>query len=186
MTSEAQAHAFTADQGHYALFVEGVALVVHTPDLCVAILSVGLWIGIWRLDGMPRIWPSLMVGAAAGLALASFVGNTGAAGTYAISLGFGFFAIVDRPIAVGAMRIATALAGAAIASRALSLHGVEGLSPMIPLGLFAGLNVAVAMTAGIASLPQRHIAQTWPRIGMRVLASWLLAVTILMLAFDLS
>lgn len=179
----AEAHAFTAGQGAYALFVEGASLVFHTPGLCVAVLSLGLLIGLWKVDGMPLVWPSLLIGTAFGLALPFLVLADATLALYVLALGLATLAILHLGYGVRTMRFVSALAGATIAYGAVSQHGLAGLPPMIVAGILTGLNLVVPMVAGLATLPQRWTAGAWPIVGLRIVASWLIALTMLMLSF---
>ncbi|MBC8130579.1 MAG: hypothetical protein H7Y08_09700 [Rhizobiaceae bacterium] len=183
LPSAAEAHAFTAGQGGYALFVEGASLLFHAPELVVAVLSIGLLIGLWNVEGMPIVWPFLAAGAAVGLFLPFLVLIDASIALYGLALCLGALAALDRPYPVATMRFVSALAGLTIAYGALSLHGTAGLPAMVTFGLFAGLNVAVPMVAGAATLPRRFSTAPWPKIGLRILASWLMAITIMMLGF---
>jgi hypothetical protein len=60
------------------------------------------------------------------------------------------------------------------------------LTVPIYVGIFAAASFAIAAGAGLARLALEKVSAAWMRIGLRVAASWLAAVQVLMAAFLLS
>jgi hypothetical protein len=66
-------------------------------------------------------------------------------------------------------------------------HGLFELPVFTHLGLLFGANLATALAAGLSSnLAMTRVRAGWMRIGWRVAASWIGAILVLMLAFELT
>ncbi len=181
----AHAHAFVAGQGAYQLFLEGASLPFHTPGLLLATISTGLFVGLWRVDGLPVVWPFLIGGVVVGLVGPSLALVDPTLALYALALTFAVLGAARLRYPANLARTLAAIAGALIAYGAVALHEGEAVPIAVHAGLFAGINFFVAAGAGVVSLPQRRIVAQWPVLGLRILSSWLAAITMIMAALAL-
>jgi hypothetical protein len=79
-------------------------------------------------------------------------------------------------VGMGALAMMTAFEG----------HGLFELPVFTHLGLLFGANLATALAAGVSNLMPRRVEAGWMRIGWRVAASWIGAILMLTLAFEMS
>ena len=184
LPSRADAHAFAAGQDEYELFLEGAALPFHTPELALSLLSFSLLVGAWRVDGLPLAWPALIAGACIGMALAFAAASVDPTyALYALAILLGVLVVLAWDYDVRSMRLVAGAAGVAMAYGTVAAHGTDDLPIAALAGILAGLNFWIAAGAALASLPARFIRAAWPALGLRVLGSWLVAITLIMLAF---
>lgn len=184
--SRADAHSFGAGSDAFGAIVEGATAVLSSPVALLPCLSLGLLLTLWQNEGMVKAWPVLIFGQIAGFLLAPFVGTEIV--TASVALGFGIAALaalLPRHVPEEAFLLAGAN-GFATMLVSLEGHGWMELAIPIHLGIFAGANFAVAAGAGIARLILERLPYPWVRIGIRIAASWLAAIQVLMVAFLLT
>lgn len=184
--SRAAAHAFQTGAESYAAFLEGVRVPLNDPLILLALVATGLMIGLWARDGMPRVWLGLLAGLIAGLALAPLAPQ--GVGLVALAL-----AVVAAVLAAAAQRWPFALmlllvtaTGAATGLTALEGHGWGELPLTIALGVFFGVNMALVVPAGLVAFSSDLIKADWLRIGWRVAASWVGAISVMLAALQLT
>lgn len=182
---QVQAHAFQAGSGIYDQFVEGTAVALSAPEIVLCLLPLGLFVGTWKRDGMVVIWPYLLAGQAAGLFLAVAAPPTAPA--YALGLGAvtATLAALRPGPPVPAPQIFAVLTGLLASIASFEGHGLFELPAGIHAGLLFGANLAVAAMAGLAAATLERWPFHWLRIGWRVAASWLAAVALMVLAFEM-
>lgn len=181
----AAAHAFASGADLYAQFVEGAGVVAAYPATFLPLLALGLFLGLWSPEGMVRAWPVFLAGQIAGIGLAALAGPwilpVGlAAGIIVATLG----ALLPRGSAPLGLGLAGAI-GALSLMTGLEGHGLFELPAMIHLGILFGVNVATALSAGLARLALERVAADWMRIALRIACSWIAAMLMLILAFTL-
>lgn len=180
---EASAHAFQDGVVFYDQFLEGAGVVIGYPGILLPLLSLGLLVSLWDPDGMLRVWPVFAAGQIAGIPAAALAGPGVA--DLCLALGIltaGLAARLGRHGRAEVMGLA-ALSGALALAVSLEGHGLFELSVFIHLGLLLGVNLVVAVSAGLTRTVLDLVERPWMRIGWRVAASWLAAVQILLLAF---
>ncbi|MBY6201639.1 hypothetical protein KUV65_09720 [Maritalea mobilis] len=182
----AAAHSFDTGADAYNQVVEGTGVVLTDPGLLIPILALGILLSLWDAEGLPRAWPFYLLGQIAGVIVASVVGPW--ITTVFIALGIviaALAALLPRPTKTLAIGLA-ALTGVGALAVGLEGHGLFELSVFIHLGLILGVNIAVALPAGAARVALDKVAAPWMRIGWRVAASWLGAILVLYLAFEMT
>lgn len=179
----AVAHSFESGADLYAQFVEGAGVVVTYPAVFLPLLALGLFLSLWHPEGMVRAWPAFLVGQLVGIALAPLVGEW----ILPVMMGAGLAVAALAALLPQPDRILSLIFAATLGVLALAL-GLEGhalfeLPALIHLGLIFGTNATVALAAGIGRLAMDRVPADWMRITLRVAASWIAAMLMLILAF---
>ena len=135
---------------------------------------------------MTRAWPLLIAGHVTGFVIAPFLGDRVIAALVAAG-----FATASLAALLPRHTRAEALAVSLVVGLLTMLVSLEGhawleLTPPIYAGIFLAASFAVAAGAGIARIATDAVRHPWVRIALRVAASWLAAIQILILAFLLS
>lgn len=182
----ASAHSFGAGTDAFASFVEGSNAVLFSPVSLLPCLSLGLLLTLWQLEGMVKAWPVILVAHVVGFLLAPMIESwviptLVLIGAVTATLG----ALLPRHIRAEALVIAGIVA---LFTMLVSLEGHAWLELTVPIyvGIFAAASFTIAAGAGLARLALENFPAPWMRIGLRVAASWLAAVQVLMAAFLLS
>jgi len=175
-------------------FWNGVVHPVTEPAQLLALLALGLWLGVQPpAPGATR--RTVLAGAlalGAGLLAAALSGQAGALADsgrpdrllQALGLLMALATAADwraRPPGLAALAGGLALLGVALASPAGTLRGLD------VAGWAAGVAIGSALTAAYAALGTRWVRQRWAfgPIVPRVLASWLAASLLLVLVLPL-
>lgn len=165
-------------------FAGGLLQPLALPAHALALLGLGLLIGQQRRGQRLPLLAAFVVGLAAGLtAIAFAVGETPAADILLAVTGLsGLLVAIGRPLPVAAVALLAAVAGAVLGldSPPEAISIAVAMSMLIGTGLGAGLVLAlvVAGTSLLAGPPERFV----PRIGVRILGSWIAASALLVLA----
>ena len=179
----AGAHAFTSGANLYAQFVEGASVPLVTPAILLALVPLGLLIGLTGRVGMARAWPGVLAGLMLGWGVAPWAGP----GVVLAAVGVG--AVLG---ALGALLpeqgppVPALLAGLAVTvatAVALEGHARFELPGLILAGVAFGVHLVVVLPAALVSGTAGRWPQAWVRIGWRVLASWAGAVGLIYAAF---
>ncbi|MEM7251952.1 MAG: HupE/UreJ family protein [Pseudomonadota bacterium] len=165
-------------------FYVGIVHPLSTPDQLLALLGLGVMLGLRWPAGFGRIWAVFLLAMLAGVAWGQLSGLPLWASTALLLV-----AIVTTTLA--------ALLPAGIQAASLALAGLVGgligvLSTPEPgplpatiftiAGSVVGANLALFyVSAGIGAL-RRKFDQPWFLIGVRVLAAWIGAVSIILIA----
>jgi urease accessory protein len=163
-------------------FLRGVLQPLALPAHALALLALGLLIGQQGARARLLGLAAFIAGLAGGLiAIALAVGQTPAPNILLAAAGLaGVLVAIGRPPALGCALLATA-AGVALGldspPEAISIAA----GTMMLIGTGVGASVALAIVVAGAAFVG---AQKWnaPRIGMRVLGSWIAASSVLVLA----
>lgn len=182
----ANAHSFGAGTDAFEAFVEGSTAVLFSPVSLVPCLSLGVLLTLWQIEGMVKAWPVLIGAHIVGFLLAPLVGGwVIPALVIAGALTATGAALLPRHVPLEA----TAFAGLiGLLTMLVSLEGHDWLELAAPIyiGIFAAASFGVAAGAGLARLALENLPASWVRIGLRIAASWLAAVQVLMAAFLLA
>lgn len=182
----AGAHAFEAGADTYARFVEGAAVPLSAPAVALCLVPLGLLLGLWRDDGLPAVWPALLLGLGAGIGLAPLADPwvpLAALAAGALCAAAAALAVLPRRRAVMA---AVAFGVGLLATTAgLEGHARGEVPPATLAGILFGANLAVAIPAATVSASTERWRQVWVRIGWRIMSSWSGAIAVLYLAFEL-
>ena len=184
--TRAGAHSFGAGTDAFEAFVEGSNAVLFSPYSLLPCLSLGVLLTLWRSDGMVKVWPVLIASHAAGFVLAPLVGVWVIPVLVAVGAATGTLAaLLPRHSRWEAVTLG-ALVGGLTMLASLEGHGWLELTLPIYLGIFAAASFAVAAGAGIARVAIDNVPYPWVRIAVRIAASWLAAMQVLLLAFLLA
>ena len=182
----AHAHAFRVGADAYALFVEGMAVPWSDPWILFGLLPFGVLAGIWRMDGMPLVWPALIGGLIVGFATAPLMPE----GLEIVPLAIGLIAAalgaLARDYAPEPLLALMALGAVSAGWVALAGHGYGELPLTVYAGIFLGAQFAVVLPAALVVATRRALTAGWLMIGWRVAASWLGAIAMILGAFRLA
>jgi len=181
---QSQAHNFATGTA-YPEMVEGAGASLNSPEILLTLIPIGLLASLWDDEGMLKIWPGLLIGMIVGIPLAPLVGGW----IIAVSLAVG--AICALMAVSGANYPKSLVVGIATALGALSsMVSFEGHTfgefPLpIYIGILFGANLIVVIAAGIAKALLMKLPYFWTRIGLRVASSWVTAIGLMLLAFEM-
>jgi hypothetical protein len=181
----AEAHAFDLGAGAYVQFVEGAGVVLALPGLLLPLVALGIAISLWDTEGLPRVWPMALAGQAAGLILAPLMGPGIAAGAMALGAGVAALAALWPGSHRAVIATISTLTGLFVTLAAFEGHGLFELPLAVHAGVIFAVNLVLAAGAGAAALALERWPAGWMRLGWRIVASWLGAVLVLMLALAL-
>lgn len=178
----AHAHDFGKDNDLYARFAEGAGVVFNDIPLLLASIALGIFVTLWRREGFPVIWAFLAAGIAGGLVLPmeAFVIPELASLPAAIALGLAGAAALK--ISTFWLRVTALVAGVLLAVGALGGHAPGSVPFGAYIGIFFGLNLVTATSAMGTSIALGDGNAPVPRIAMRALSSWVVAIAVMMLA----
>lgn len=156
------------------------------PGLVLPLLALGVFLSLWKRGGLLEVWPVFLSAQLVGVFAAALVGPT--IGLVFMGLGIAIAALaalLPRPTGGLSLGLA-ALTGLTAMLVVFEGHGVFELPVFTHLGLLFGGNLATALAAGLANLGLTRVSGGLMRIGWRVAASWIGAILILTLAFELT
>ena len=156
------------------------------PAVALCLVPLGLLLGSWRVDGLPAVWPALLLGLAAGIAcgplaapwvpLVALVAGVLCAGATALAL---------LPRGRAPLAVATLIVGLLAGMASLEGHAWGEVPVATLAGILFGANLAVALPAALVSASIERWDRAWTRIGWRIASSWSGAIAVLYLAFEL-
>jgi len=170
----------------YEQFIEGASVILTYPAILLPVLALGLLLSLWHPEGLPSVWPIFLAGQVLGIFAAVAIGPEALVAFIGLGVGTAALAALVSPVPRVAAYGLAGLTGCGALSVALEGHGLFELPVFTHLGLLFGTNLAVAMGAGLARLVLVRFDAGWVRIGVRVAASWIGAILLLVLAFALS
>ncbi|WP_204318695.1 hypothetical protein [Pseudooceanicola aestuarii] len=179
------AHAFAAGSDSYDAFTEGAGSVLLYPEVLLPLVALALLAVLHRAEALPRVMPLLLAGAGLALLLAPRLGE----GTAPAAMGFGIVlaalaALVPNRLPRPALAVLALTTGGLSLSSLLHGQDLSALPVTLLLGvLFAAL--LLPMTVGGAARLVMQGTGGWRAIALRVAASWIAAILLLMLAFTL-
>jgi hypothetical protein len=168
------------------MFLGGALAVLTGPALLLPLLALGLLLSLWQRDGLLRAWPVFLVAQVAGLVLAPLAGPAAAPPLIAGGVLVAVSAALNPRVPAWLAYLSAVICGIGALAVVLEGHGFLDLPWPAYAGLLFGVNLAAALTAGLS----QAILVGWPgpaaRIALRVAASWIGAILLLSLAFELS
>lgn len=186
LAGPAHAHAFDAGADAYGQFVEGAAVMLTFPGIVLPLLALGVLLSLWREDGLPKVWPLFLAAQVAGVFGAALVGPVVALIFMGLGIVIAAMAALAPSVPQPLAYAFAGLAGGLAMLTAFEGHGLFELPVFTHLGLLFGANLATALAAGIAKLALTRVEAGWMRIGWRVAASWIGAILMLTLAFEVA
>jgi hypothetical protein len=180
--SGASAHAIGPGSDPWSEVLLGAHLPASDPVLLLALLPLGLALGLWRTDGFQRVWPALAAGLVAGAVFAPFAGH-------AIVLAAILAGLVLALMGMASLRwpgwlVATASLGTGVVAGMAALQGhLSGALPVtVSLGVVLGGLVTVGVPNLLVTSTRERIRTPWVDIGWRIAASWIAAVALMLAA----
>ena len=169
--------------------VAGFSAPLDVPATILLMLASGLVAALWSSSGFPRLGQGLLAGVAAGPALALLLARSGVAipvwPPLALAILLAVMAALARRWPQWLVQ-ALMLGGGILAVFATLLdHSVADLNWFTATGLAGGVLFFTAAAAALFSLPQMFLPLNVARLGLRIVASWIGAIAILLLAFTL-
>jgi hypothetical protein len=139
-------------------------------------------VALWQIDGLISVWPAMIVGNFIGIPLA-IISTTAA---YQIFTALGLIVAIIAAVKPDRLKpeilFVTFVISVGAMMCALQGHKFLELPLMIYLGIIFGTNLTLAMSANGAGLFLRSITSSWAKIIIRALASWVAAMSLLILA----
>ncbi len=186
MAIPASAHSFKSDGGFYELFLEGNKAVFLDLRIVISVLAAGLLVALWDVEGLVKVWLFFLGGNVAGV-LVSAAGVPGPSFVlYGLTLMCGLGAAAALSLPAIWMRGMVFVMGAVPVVAILFDHTLGDVPIGFIVGLLFGLNLVLAMASGLVALTFEHVPYGWVRIGWRAIGAWLVAITIMILAVELS
>lgn len=180
------AHSFEAGADAYGRFVEGATVILVHPTILLPLVALGILLGLWDEGGLPTVWPVFLSGQLAGVAAASVSGPAVAVAFIGLGLATASAAALLPAVPRWLAFSLSGLVGAGALAASLEGQGLLILPIFTHLGLLFGVNLATAAAEGLARFAVLRVDAPWMRIGWRVAASWIAAILLLMLAFELT
>lgn len=182
----AEAHIFAEDGNVFTNFLAGNEAVFLDLQVSTSLLAAALLFGIWRTDGLIKVWPVFLAGNAVGIALSA----AGVSDPFIVHLsltmllGLGAAAEISLPVIW--MRGLALLIGTIPVIAILFDHNFKDVPIPFIAGILVGLNLLFALAIGIVLLILWQLPYGWVRIAWRALAAWLVAITLMILALEIS
>jgi hypothetical protein len=180
--SPAAAHVFDPGANPWAQILSAALVPASDPALLLALVPLGVTLGIWRTDGLPRVWPALATGLAAGAAAAPLAGLSIAFAAIVTGLVTALMGAAARAWPLWLMAGAAAATGLVGGMTALEGHAPGTVSATVYLGILIGALVTVAAPFALVSATRDLVRTPWLTIGWRVASSWLAAIALMLAA----
>ncbi len=182
----ARAHSFSNDSGFYQDFVSGNEAVFLDLRVATGLLAAGLLFALWDTEGLVKVWLGFLIGNLSGLAAIAAGGPDPFYIQFALTILAGLAAAAAISLSVHWMRALALSVGAVSVLTILLGHELGDVPVAFMLGNVFGLNVLLAITAGIVSYSLQRLPYAWVRIAWRSIAAWLVAVAMMTFALELS
>lgn len=185
--SVVEAHSFGAGTDAFGQIIEGANVPFLEPTILLSCFSLGLFHTIWRPHGVISAMPYLFIGLLFGFIVAPYLGQSAYLGANFIGIVSAISAgVLTRPM-YHLIILTTVLTGFFIMGAALEGHEWLELAGLIYLGIFLGSVFTVILAAGISQLILDTLPQkAFVSVGLRIAASWLAAIQIMMIALQIS
>ena len=178
-------HSFGAGTDAFQAFVEGARVMLFEPITLFAGLSAGLMVTLWRSGGMLAVWPALIVATLLGFLAATLAPEWTKMALIIVGTLTAALAAVLHSHKQALVMLLVVLTGVLSLFVALEGHTWMELTAAIYIGLILGAQFSVVIGAALAQmLLEKFGTAPWSRIAIRVAASWLAAMQILILAFQ--
>ena len=178
----ALAHGFVPGADPWSQMLSGALVPFSDPALLLALLPLGVTLGLWRRDAIARLWPAFAAGAGAGILAAPIAGLSIAFVAVLTGLATALLGVVGLSWPNWLMTAATGATGLVAAMAAFSGHAAGSLPAPGALGILGGAAIAVGLPFAVVSASRELTAAPWLGIVWRIAASWLAATAILFAA----
>ena len=180
----AEAHNF-AKGTFFPVFAQGVGASLNEPVALLTLIPVGLLASLWQTEGMLRIWPWQLAGLIVGVLVAIVSSPFFAIPALAGGLVCGILTVTDRQWPAVVPIGAAFVTGLLVNMVTLEGHGLGELPVGIYTGIVAGATAITAFSAAMARVLLEKFPYFWMRLGVRIVASWTVAMTLMYLTFQL-
>lgn len=180
----AEAHSF-AKGTFFPLVVQGIGASLNEPVALLTLIPVGLLASLWQPEGMLRVWPWQIAGLILGVLVAIVASPVFAIPALIGGLVCGLLSVIDRPWPAFVPIGAAFVTGVLVNMVTLEGHALGELPVGIYVGIVVGASAITAISASIARVVVERFPYFWVRLGVRVVASWTVAMTLLYLTFQI-
>ena len=182
---QAAAHAFESGQDTFALILQGLSQPWLMLPVAILLIGLGMLAGILREEAAIAIWPAMILGTVLGLGLGPFVPQFEVVWLMAAALIVALLGIAALPLP-GLLVPLIAFLATALPSRFLmEAHAFGELPIPFVIGMGLGITTCAALAAGLVQATRERIQHGALVIGWRALISWVGAMAILMMAFEM-
>ncbi len=182
LPSVAAAHGYIPGADPWSQIIAGALVPVTDPALLLALLPLGLTLGIWSTEGLPRVWPALAAGLVAGAAAAPLAGLSIAFAAILTGLATALLGAAALAWPFWLMAVVSAGTGLVTGMAALEGHAFGTLPMTLHLGIVGGALVTVAVPFALVAATRDLVPAPWLTIGWRVASSWLAAISLMLAA----
>jgi hypothetical protein len=182
LPAPALAHGVVPGADPWSQILAGAVVPFAEPAILLALLPLGLALGLWRRDGLRRLWPALAAGLGAGVLASPHAGLSIAFAVILTGLATALMGTANLPWPGWLMAGVTAATGLVTAMAAFSGHAAGSLPATGAFGILAGIALAVAVPFALVTATRDLTAAPWLAIGWRIAASWLAATALLLAA----
>ena len=179
----AKAHDFGSGGSFYTDFLTGFETAMTELPVLLLLGATGILVSLWDKEGLPKVWLAFAIGVITGLILPLFVPVHPVYFGYGGAMAAGLVAAAAIKPDIQWMRVILFVAGLLPASAILADHEWGSVPTFVYVGIFFMLNLGLAVSAGIVSQGLERLAYGWTSIVFRALASWLVAIALMSLAF---
>jgi len=180
------AHSFVGGAGYYDQFTEGAAVILSYPAIFIPLGALALLVSLWDRDGLPRILPTFFASQIVGIFVANFFGELAILFLMTVGVITAALVALQTKLPNTTVFLMTALIGSGALCAALEGHALFELPPFIYVGLFFACSLVVMVCAGLAKVILDKFTFGWARTGLRVVSSWIGAILVFMMAFEIS
>ena len=184
----AGAHAFRTDAGEYGYeaFLDGTNAVLSDVTVLVAAVACGLVLGFQPKRQAGTMLAILVASMMAGAALSRIGAATALAPAILTALGLAL-AIAWRPgLSSGLATGLLAVSGAAMAWTVFAGHPTGTIAAFAWPGALFALYVVAAAAGALVHISRERIVVPWLDIAWRAFASWVAAISVMVIAFALA
>ena len=178
----ALAHGFVPGADPWSQILGGALIPLSDPALLLALLPLGLTLGLWRRDAIARLWPAFAAGLGAGLLAAPSAGPAIAFVAVLTGLATALLGVAGLSWPKWLMVTVTGATGIVAAMAAFSGHAAGSIPATGALGILGGAALAVVIPFLLVTASRDIVTEPWLGIGWRIAASWLAATAILLAA----
>jgi hypothetical protein len=182
LPAPALAHGFVPGGDPWSQILGGALIPWSDPALLLALLPLGLTLGLWRRDAVARLWPAFAAGIGAGLLSAPLAGLSISLAAVLTGLASAILGVAGLSWPNWLMTAAAAATGLVASMAAFSGHAAGSIPATGALGILGGMALAAGLPFALVSASRDLTAAPWLGIGWRIAASWLAATAILLAA----
>ena len=175
----ARSHDFGVGRDGYEDFLFGnLAVLIDTP-VVLGMAATGLFVGIWKSDGLPQVWLFYIAGMFGGAVIGLFGIVPLALPAYAAVFLVGLLGAAALDLSLAMVRVIVGLIGMVLANAILSGHSIGEVRPFSYFGIAFALNMGLSFSAALVAISRENLPYGWVLIAWRAAASWLVAISVM-------